>query len=47
MYSDNKIPELPKTPHSCSQDDPATAWLTLEWPENAIPVQKIPALLEA
>jgi hypothetical protein len=47
MYSDNLIPELPNTAHSCSQDGLATAWLLSERPQSVIPVPKISTLLGA
>jgi hypothetical protein len=37
-YSDNLIPELPNTVHSCSWHGPAAASLTSVWPGNVIPV---------
>ena len=30
MYSNNLIPELPNTAHSCSRHGPAIAWITSE-----------------
>jgi hypothetical protein len=41
MYSDNLIPELPNTAHSCSSGDgSATAWLTSERPATLYLSQK-------
>ena len=40
MYSDNVIPELPKTAHNYNQDSPATAWLTSERPATLYLFQK-------
>lgn len=47
MYSDDLIPELPKTAHSCRRDGPATAWLPSERPGNVMPVPKISTLLRS
>ena len=40
VYSSNSTPALLSTAHSCSQHGPATAWLTLEWPETLYLLQK-------
>jgi hypothetical protein len=40
MYSDNWIPEILNTTHSCSRDSPATVWLTSERPETLYLFQK-------
>ena len=38
--SDNLIPELPNTAHSCGQQGPVTAWFGSARPDNVIPVPK-------
>jgi hypothetical protein len=45
LYSDNLIPELPNTAHSCSRHCPAPAWLTSARPGYIIPVRKISTVL--
>ena len=45
IYSDNFIPQLPNTAHSCSRDALTTAWFTSERPVNLISVLKISTLL--
>jgi hypothetical protein len=46
IYSDNLIPELPNTAHSCSRHGPAATWLTSARPGSVIPVPKTSTLLE-
>jgi hypothetical protein len=36
MCSDNLIPRLPNTAHSCGRDGPATTWLTSERPGETL-----------
>ena len=45
IYSDNLIPELRNTAHSCSRHGSAAAWLSSAWPGNVIPVPKTSTLL--
>jgi hypothetical protein len=45
IYSDNLLPELPNTVHSCSRHGVADAWLTSARPGNVVPVPGTSTLL--
>ena len=47
MYSENWIPALLNTAHSCSQHGPVIPWLTSEWPGSDIPIPKTFTLMAA